>query len=471
MLPVIELPEIVRHYTPWFEELFADQETLIQFQRYLSGLLVCENKTVEGINRLVVYESRNQSTLNRLLTEERYNKRGMNAQRLALLESLAGTRMKPKRGALSLDDTLLCHYGREFEHIACLWDSAENRWVWAHNLVNLHYSDDKTDYPVYFQLWKPADLEQIEVGLQDAGIRLRSAKFVLKESAPKKWRQYLLGVWSRHQAKPEVAALYQSKLFIGRQLLCQYMEEHPDCRLPVTFDNWYTQPAFCRFLTHELELAYVGTLAGENELVLRNGRERLDVFAKHLRAEHVQQVNAGHDPVFVPITIDYKGVNETYYSYCRTLRVHNFGKQRVVINHRQPDLSDSPVFFNSNRSRWQAKGITRIRRHRWPVEVYHQEGKVEGLDQYQVRDFQAISRHIGLVAVAYSLLRAAPHDTVLLSTLHRQLKLDLAVSAPAWRRSTQAQSLWNLASLILTGFSQGLSLDQVMAPLLAAVCA
>jgi hypothetical protein len=61
--------------------------------------------------------------------------------------------------------------------------------------------------PYLFQLWQPADLEKIEVGLVAAGIKLRQDKFALKESAPKKWRQYLLGVWSRHQGKPEVAAL------------------------------------------------------------------------------------------------------------------------------------------------------------------------------------------------------------------------------------------------------------------------
>jgi len=46
--------------------------------------------------------------------------------------------------------------------------------------------------------------------------------------------------------------------------------------------------------------------------------------------------------------------------------VHNFGKQCLVINYRQADLSDVPVFYNSNRLIWQAAGITRIRRHRWP---------------------------------------------------------------------------------------------------------
>jgi hypothetical protein len=58
--------------------------------------------------------------------------------------------MKP-RGVLSLDDTLLTHYGQHFDKIAYLYDSAQGCYVWAHNLVNLHDSDDQTDYPVDFR--------------------------------------------------------------------------------------------------------------------------------------------------------------------------------------------------------------------------------------------------------------------------------------------------------------------------------
>ena len=43
-------------------------EAFVQFEHYISGLIVSENKTVDGINRLFVTESRNQSRLNRLLT-------------------------------------------------------------------------------------------------------------------------------------------------------------------------------------------------------------------------------------------------------------------------------------------------------------------------------------------------------------------------------------------------------------------
>jgi hypothetical protein len=468
MLPLVEFPQIVQHYAPWFESVFS-AEAFVQFQRYLSGLIVSENKTINGINRLFVLESRNQSSLNRLLTSSPFTEAALNRQRLALLSSQTETRVKEK-GVLSVDDTILAHYGRCFDEIAFLYDPTDKRFTWAHNLVNVHYSDDQTDYPLHFQLWKPADLDRIEQGLQAAGIRLRESKFTLKESDPKKWRQYLLGVWRRKQGRPEVAALYQSKLLIARNLLCRWVNENPQLKLPVTFDAWYTKPAFCRFLDEDLELPYVGTLAKDEEVILKKGRLTLEEFAAQLKREHRDAIAAGDKPIFHKIGIPYKGKKETYYTYCRTHRIHNFGKQRLVISFTEPKLSGTPCFYNSNRLYWQSVGITRIRRHRWPVEVYHEEGKAEGLDKYQVRDFRAISRHIALVAVAYSLLRATPHDKALLHKLQRQLEMNLEGSTPFWRRASQAQSLWALACFIGAGLTQGRSLRELMAPLLAAVC-
>jgi hypothetical protein len=109
---------------------------------------------------------------------------------------------------------LLSHYGQHFDKIAYLYDSTHECYVWAHNLVNLHYSDDCTDYPIDFRLWAPAELDTIETGLTAAGVRIRPSKYALKDSELKKWRQYLLGLWRRHQHQPEVAKLYQSKLTV-----------------------------------------------------------------------------------------------------------------------------------------------------------------------------------------------------------------------------------------------------------------
>jgi hypothetical protein len=470
MVPLVEFPELVQHYAPYFEPVFSP-EAFIEFERYVSGLIVSENKTVDGINRLFVNESRNQSSLNRLLTQSPFSLTDLNHARLKVLSDLPGTQIK-RKGVLSVDDTLLVHTGEHFDQIANLKDPDTGHYVWAHDLVTLHYSDDDTDYPVRFQLWKPTDVDALEQGLRAAGFQLKESKQALKTTAPHKWRNYLQGIWRRHQDQPDVAALYQSKLLIAEQLLQDWVQTEPSYRLPVTFDNWYTQPGFCQYLDETLHLDYVGTLASSDHVRRRSGSQRLDEFAEHLKAEHQAAVKHRQPLVFQPITIHYKGETEQYYSYCATHRIETFGRQRLVINYREADLRDSPVFYISNNRVWQAAGITRIRRHRWPVECYHEEGKAEGLDQYQVRDWQAIERHIGLVAVVYSLLRAAQHDLPLQHTLQRQLKLDLDEGSNAfWRRVTQAQSLWSVALVISAGLTQGQSLRTIMKPLVDAFCA
>ena len=48
MVPLIEFPELVQHYAPYFADVFS-AEAFIQFERYISGLIVSENKTIDGI--------------------------------------------------------------------------------------------------------------------------------------------------------------------------------------------------------------------------------------------------------------------------------------------------------------------------------------------------------------------------------------------------------------------------------------
>ena len=172
MIPLVEFPELVEHYAPEFQDVFSE-EAYIEFKRYISGLIVCENKTIDGINRLMAVESRNQTSLNRLLTQSPFSLEGLNRKRLRMLDRCPGTRMKAK-GVLSIDDTLLAHYGHHFEQIALLYDHVTESYRWSHNLVTMHYSDDETDYPVLFQLWKPVDLAELEAGMRKAGVPIKT---------------------------------------------------------------------------------------------------------------------------------------------------------------------------------------------------------------------------------------------------------------------------------------------------------
>lgn len=162
MLPLVSIPEVVAHYAPHFLSAFTEAE-FVHFQRYLSGLIVSENKTIEAINRLFVLEVKDQSSLNRFLTASQYSVEELNKLRLNLLNSQTQTALKGSGhsgGVLGLDDTMLIHYGKKFDHISYLKDHSTDSYVWTHNLVNLHYSDDGVDYPTLFEVWKPIDTEK-----------------------------------------------------------------------------------------------------------------------------------------------------------------------------------------------------------------------------------------------------------------------------------------------------------------------
>jgi hypothetical protein len=163
MLRVGEIPELVRHYAPLFAAVFSP-DAFAQFQRSGRGLIVSENKTGDGRNRLFVLDGRHQSSLNRWLTERPCSVDALKQARFGLLASLAGTQLEPQ-GVLSIADTLLTHYGQPFDQLASLYDSPQGGYGWAHNLGNLPSREDRTDYPVAFQVWEPAEVEGLEAGL------------------------------------------------------------------------------------------------------------------------------------------------------------------------------------------------------------------------------------------------------------------------------------------------------------------
>ena len=137
----------------------------------------------------------------------------------------------------------------------------------------------------------------------------------------------------------------------------------------------------------------------------------------------------------------------------------------MVISFLKEDLSSKPIFSITNRLDWYPSGILRIRRHRWPVETYHQEGKVEGLEKYQVRNDKAIQTYIALVVVAFSMLKCTVHDDDLLSSIQQRLQTETDSTLPFLRRLMKAESLLNLIEFILEQLNQGQTLHQIFRPL------
>src|SRR5215831_7657569 len=112
LLPLVEIPPFVDKYAQNYQDLFSPEQ-LEHFKRYLSGLFVSDNKTIQAINGLFVVQTRNQSSLNRFFTEYVWSPTAVNERRLQRLRQDPATRPK-KHAVLIIDDTHNEKYGAHF---------------------------------------------------------------------------------------------------------------------------------------------------------------------------------------------------------------------------------------------------------------------------------------------------------------------------------------------------------------------
>ena len=56
MIPLVEVPPFVNQYAQHYQDLLSPEQ-FEHFQRYLSGLFVSDNKTIQGINGCLLYTS------------------------------------------------------------------------------------------------------------------------------------------------------------------------------------------------------------------------------------------------------------------------------------------------------------------------------------------------------------------------------------------------------------------------------
>lgn len=468
---LVQLPCIVEQYAPQFEDLFSD-EGYIYFKRFVSGLLVSENKTVEAINRLFVTDPRNQSSFNRFMTRQNFDLAALNTRRVGLMQAHETTRFKTavgNSGVLALDDSIMSHYGRHFDHISIMWDTVDKHYTYAHNLVSLSYSDDKTDYPVAHSFWLPPDWEKLVSKMQDLKIHINADKLANRTTQVAKWHAYLKDRYKDYQHKyPELAAVYKTKPSYGLDMLRAFRKQYPTLDLPVAMDGGYTSAAFCKTVDTELNMAYVGSLADYQHIILAGSESiPLSEFIKRLKAQHEAKTEKNDKCRFFKTTVHYKGQTIVYYAYCATHRIKGFEKkQRLVIAFEDKDLKGTPYCSISNRMNWHASGILRIRRHRWPIETFHQEGKAEGLDEYQMRNFQGIETHIAFVSVAYTMLKCALHDDELLSKFRQRLPLESNGTLPLLRRLMQLEGLMALIEFVHLKVNQGQAIEEIFRQLI-----
>lgn len=462
---LLDFPSIVKRYSPYFEDCFSP-EGYEHFKKAVSGFMVSDNKTLEAINRLFVNNSRHQTSFNKFFNRQIFDLTKVNANRLKMLQDNEQTKFKfgKAQGVVSLDNSLLKHYGKHFDNIYYHYDYVHKCYRWAHDLVTLYYSDDQTDYPIDYQIWEIPDWEKVALFFKEQGYTINQEKWENRKPEPQKWRNYIRSRYrTGRKIYPQVVEIYKTKLHIGEKLLRNFCQQHPEHNFPIALDSGYTSAELCQIIKKELNKDYVGALREDQAIFVKGEKMLLKDFVKSIREDYKESTGKYK---IQKTSFYHKGKKQSAYVYFANYKINGFDKkQRLVISFLKKDLSSKPNFSITNRLDWYPSGILRIRRHRWPVETYHQEGKVEGLEKYQVRNEKAIQTYIALVVVTFSMLKCTVHDDDLLSSIQQRLQTETDNTLPFLRRLMKAEGLLNLVEFILERINQGQLLQQIFKPL------
>jgi len=132
---------------------------------YATGLAVSDNRTVTGINDILV-GGVDQSNLNRAITTADWDPELLNRARLNLLQQYPNTQWG-RRGILALDDTFITKDGRLMPGAGRMYNHTTGHTEWGQQLVTLQYVGPQISYPIDFRQYYQEISDEVRSGQVD----------------------------------------------------------------------------------------------------------------------------------------------------------------------------------------------------------------------------------------------------------------------------------------------------------------
>jgi hypothetical protein len=354
MPAIVAIPNVVEELVMQFGDLFPNEPSRRHFAEYLTGLFIAEQKTVSGINREFAATT-DQSCLNRWLTEAPWDVERINAHRLEWLQADPTTRYR-QDGAIAIDNTLIDHDGKLIEDAGWFWDHADKRHLIAHDYLFANYVHPSgKHYPLTFR-------------------RFRKKEDCIAAEAP-----------------------FRSHTDLCIELIDWAVAEG----IPgdFTFDSYFTNAEILNHL-HGTGRAYVGDLKANRKISV-NGQERIlsDWIATELGPACRRKITVA-------------GTTQWYFT--KSIRLPALTHPvRIVVLWAEERAAKPRKILITNRTYWEVHRVLKTYRKRWTgTETFHRDGKQHlGMGECQLRDGVGQTRHMHLVALAYTaLMRQLRHD-------------------------------------------------------------
>ena len=400
-LPIVAPAPIVTTHADIFRDLFENRCQFRHVQHYLTGLIVLDNKSLANLTRCVL-ESADKTNLSRFFSEAPWFQDHVNDRRVEyLLQQTKAVRGPKADATLILDDTLCEHVGSLFDYVDRHYDHGDDTYPLAHNPVTSHYVSGPVRFPLDLRLYRRYE----ELTQWETFVRKHFPDRPIPTT--KKERARL------HKAvdpvlldDPDFQPLHQqfrTKIDLGIELLEAAIQHKVPFRV-LLFDTWYLADELVSMARYHnkdwVSLLKKNRNLETNSFVLKDAAgQPIRLAGPHIAVEDLV-------PLIPPTA--YRAVtvgDKTYWTFTLAVRLPGLGKVRLVVSFKNAELTGTYAVLVSNRVDWHAQRLLTLYVQRWPIETFYQDGKGHlGLDEYRMRNAEAIQKHWCLVFVAYSFL-------------------------------------------------------------------
>jgi hypothetical protein len=400
-LPIVAPAPIVTAHADIFRDLFENRCQFRHFQNYLTGLIVLDNKSLANITRCVL-ESADKTNLSRFFSEAPWFQDRVNDRRLVYLLQQTKAVRSPKADALLiLDDTLCEHVGSLFDYVDRHDNHGDDTYPRAHNPVTSPYVSGPVRFPVDLRLYRRyEELTEWETFVQKhfPGRPIPTTK---KDRA--RLHKEVDPMLLQDAAFEKLHKQFRTKIDLGIALL-EAAIQHTVPFSVLVFDSWYLAEELVSMARYRKK-DWISLLK-KNRNLETNSFVLKDAEGQPIRLEGPHIAVKDLVPLIPPTA--YRAVtvgDNTYWTFTLAVRLPGLGKVRLVISFKNAELTGTSAVLVSNRVDWNAQRILTLYVQRWPIETFYQDGKGHlGLDEYRMRNAEAIQKHWCLVFVAYSFL-------------------------------------------------------------------
>jgi hypothetical protein len=446
MLPVVGVPTTVQRQMRPYRDLFRRSEGFEYVSRYVTGLLVSPNKTSQGIYAAQVWEGNKPGY--RAMHEAVFEA-GWDAEELLLRhrELIAPEHRRRGCEVISLDWTLVHHErGPHIYGTTKSYDYVEKRMGRFQTVVTGVIANRQLIDGIAVQIQEPNVCKEEEAYLK-ATVQV---SYEQMEQARTRLLELL------HHVEHRLA--YKKRTEIVVEVVAQLEEEGKFPQADYAFDNGVLTLELTRLIEGKGK-HWVSELESSRHILWKDQWRRIDEVAMELRQQHPES--------FRRVSVRCRnGEQKEFWAFTKSVRLKRYGRKRIAIVHEQTDLTDLPRFLVTDALHWESGRMMETWSFRWAAEVFHEFSKQgTGLEAAQVRNEEAVTRHLRLSCLAQSILQRTP---TVASTSEQFAFAKGTITFGQRCRAITREVFHSLLVLAQRLFAGGYSCEQVTAALMPA---